>query len=561
MSIRTFCLATIAIVMASALAGCDDDDHRGPASTSTPTASSTATTVPTNTPTATSAASATQTMTATRVATATIVPSASPTLTATQLPSSTPLPTASATVSATPTEPPLPPTATATVRALPAGLSVAFAKRDISPNATVAPPNGSVFLGGYGLGPTRRSTGVLAPIYVRAMVIADGERAVAFAETDTQGMFAAYQQARFGAVGLVDMALEVERITGGTIAHQNVIIGSDHSHAGPDAIGVWGGLRPPYYRYIHDQVVGAILDAFNQLEPAQLRLSTVDATELMTSQFHAPPNDQIDGEMRVLAATNPDDPQDIRGLMVNWATHSTVMGEGNTLVSGDWPAATATKLEQQLGVDSVLIMLADCGRTQPRDGNFSGADDYETLDNYSNAVVARVNEALTTLQAADTGSIAAAQLFVRERYTNPLLPYPILASLVHRDLSPPWGNVDVVGTLVSAIRVGNLLFTGVPGEGYPEIQFRVEENVPAQEHFIFGLANDQLGYLIAPQEGYEQVKAAAPGNDNALFNVSPEIGDHVMCKLLKASREIGFTLPDDPDKCAAWADENNALPY
>ena len=46
--------------------------------------------------------------------------------------------------------------------------------------------------------------------------------------------------------------------------------------------------------------------------------------------------------------------------------------------------------------------------------------------------------------------------------------------------------------------------------------------------FTFGLANDQLGYLIAPAEGYPQVAAAAPDNDNALFNVSPALGDHVI---------------------------------
>jgi len=85
--------------------------------------------------------------------------------------------------------------------------------------------------------------------------------------------------------------------------------------------------------------------------------------------------------------------------------------------------------------------------------------------------------------------------------------------------------------------------------------------VPAQEHFVFGLANDQLGYLIAPEEGYPDILAAAPENDNAVFNVSPAIGDHVMCTLFKGARDTGWTLPEDPAKCARWVDEDNTLPF
>ena len=44
------------------------------------------------------------------------------------------------------------------------GLLVGSAKRDITPTEATAPPDGQVFRGGYGLGPVRRSTGVLASI-------------------------------------------------------------------------------------------------------------------------------------------------------------------------------------------------------------------------------------------------------------------------------------------------------------------------------------------------------------------------------------------------------------
>src|SRR5215510_9118031 len=70
-------------------------------------------------------------------------------------------------------------------------LLVGAAKRDITPSLATAPPDGQVYLGGYGLGPVRRSTGVLAPIFVRAFVVSNGTDIVAFVENETQGAFAA----------------------------------------------------------------------------------------------------------------------------------------------------------------------------------------------------------------------------------------------------------------------------------------------------------------------------------------------------------------------------------
>src|SRR5215470_9552460 len=139
-------------------------------------------------------------------------------------------------------------------------LLVGTAQRPITPTTPV-------YLGGYGLGPERRSTGVLAPIHVRAMVISDGQRTVAFAENETQGAFAAYKR---GAYGLIDIEAAVAQATGGQIPRENVIVGSDHSHSGPDTTGIWGGLPADYWAYLKDQTVAVIVDAFNARQPAAL---------------------------------------------------------------------------------------------------------------------------------------------------------------------------------------------------------------------------------------------------------------------------------------------------
>ena len=74
---------------------------------------------------------------------------------------------------------------------------VGTAKRGITPTDGNAPPDGQVYLGGYGAGPVRKSTGILAPIFVRAFVVSNGTDVVAFAENETQGSFASYKSGPF----------------------------------------------------------------------------------------------------------------------------------------------------------------------------------------------------------------------------------------------------------------------------------------------------------------------------------------------------------------------------
>ena len=429
---------------------------------------------------------------------------------------------------------------------------VGVAKRNITPSMPV-------FLGGYGEPNERRlSTGVLAPIFVRALVISDGRQSIAIVQSDTQGAFAAYKR---GAFGLADVAREVERETGGAIPRTHVIVSSAHTHSGPDTTGVWRGLRNEYLEFLEEHTIGVIVDAFRALRPAHLWTGTADATELLRSQFSEPPNDRVSGELRVLIAVDAQDRQRYRAVLINFAAHATVMGPSNTLISGDWPEAVAVMAEDVLPTDMAVVMIADCGRTQPNRDGTDGQSEPEKLSAYTTAVTSRVVDATRNLTPVHDADVTAAQLFLRERYANPIYPVDLLKGVIDRADTPPWLDGDFVGTVVSAARVGDVLFTGVPGEAYPGILSELQGRVPAHRHFIFGLANDQLGYLIAPQENYQQVFDAQQDNDNAAFNVSPAIGDHVMCTLLAAARTVGFTLPPDPDRCIPYVNENHALPF
>jgi hypothetical protein len=480
-------------------------------------------------------------------------------------------------------------------------------KRTLNPTLESAPPDGQVFLGGFDLGATRRSGGVLGSgASVRAFVIDNGQEAIALVESDNQGTFAAYQMDR-GAVGTIDIAKAVEALRPGLKA-DHIVIASDHSHAGQDLIGVWGGVPNEYLEYVKAQTVAAIVEAYDRREPASLLVGSVggitagDRSAILNSQFDDSsctpdptpedaghtrlpctepgdfPNwDLVDASVRVLRAVRGDG--STIATFVNFAAHSTVMGSGNRLISADWPGPTAEKIESALGGTAAVVPGTN-GRTQPDRG---GGTDPEKLDAYSSTVSSLVLQAAVNAVPVTGTEVRAKKRLIFEVADNAGLlaltfaggagcaVTPELCIPIMRANTPPWVTGDAIGTVVSALRVGDVLFTGTPGEPYPEIAFGIQDAVDAGlpgvadigHHFQFSLSDDQIGYLIAPTEGvpFAAEKTALTGNDNFLFNVAATVGDHVMCSAIDLAADLG--LPADPlhdPRCIAWASEPDINP-
>ena len=272
---------------------------------------------------------------------------------------------------------------------------------------------------------------------------------------------------------------------------------------------------------------------------------------------------QKDSWVRVLQARDATT-NDVITTVMSYAAHST-LGGGNG-VAGDWPQYLSDALTAAYGGTGIAFEGTN-GRIQPCRPrcSFTNASTpgYGLADRkaaYTTMLMYHVGKALTGAPSV-SGPVAASKTFIRQEATNPFL----LALLLHgetigapiqRSRHAPWLVGNTIGTIVSAIRIGDLLVSGSPGEPYPNIAAGVVEatNVPAPRHWTLALADDQLGYLIAPIEAWPAVAAQIAVNDNSIFNVSPTIGDHVMCAQIRMARAVGFdyqpTLGDP--RCLVW---------
>jgi hypothetical protein len=457
---------------------------------------------------------------------------------------------------------------------------VGASNRDIS-------PTGTINIGGFGLGDGRLfpeavlgrgSVGATKKerIRTRAVVFDDGRNSIAVASIETQGMFAAYANGPFG---LLDMAARVAARNPGLPA-DHIVIAADHTHSGPDTIGAWGGVSPAYLQLIADRTVEAIEQAYREREFADVRVGSSDASDLIYNQSCSEAlnegRDAVytgpelcatpgkDGALRVVQATAPSSGPVM--TFVGYSAHATAGGGDG--VHGDWPQFVSDAMAAQYGglgqamagaMGSVQPCRPVCAFTSKSTPGWGIKDRKPAIvADY----MAHVDDALRHARPV-SGPVAAAQTFIRE----PILGGPVLALYVGgslagaklmRNAAPPWSVATTVRTVTSALRVGGVVFAGLPGEGYHAIGQGIRDATSGEQEVIpIGLANDQLGYLIAPASYFAVIAAEAAINDNILFNVSPTIGDHVMCSDIGLVARLGFAVTP-PATCAPY-DATDAL--
>jgi hypothetical protein len=493
---------------------------------------------------------------------------------------------------------------------------VGAAVESINPTAAMIATK-QVYLGGYGLSSGtvggvvpvmdgRYATGILADgVHSRALAVSDFKKAIVLAQIETQGVYAAYKNGPYGIEDIrkdAAAAIAKARPAGAKLGPGQIMVDSDHTHAGPDTAGVWGGVPSDYLQLIHDRTVSAIVKAYLAMTPAHLSYGTAkggvagkDPDALITNQFsNDPANQAMDDELRVLQA------KDVRtGKVIvtylNWSAHPTVLGGSNTLVSADYVGPLSEMLASFGGVG--FSQVGTLGRSQPTDRGCpdkslkDAAASTCALKEYAGRVFNRVRTALAAAKPLTGPPVVDLHSYLIE---DPVTNAPIFAlsnggfaagAPILRQTTPPWFTANVVGTTTYSGRLGDVLISGSPGEPYPQIPLTVRAAVPGMKGYIsLGTAGDFLGYLIAPApEAYPEpirrsllsgdpppdgdtcsgipspIGCPSPiDNDTYFFNPSFTIGERIICSLLRGAGDVtgkGTSLRDARSMCGLFAND------
>jgi len=394
-------------------------------------------------------------------------------------------------------------------------LLVGAATVDLTPYDKAAA--GDVYIAGFG--PGRTSEGVLDPVTGRVLYVDDGKQWVVLAWLDFVGLL--NDEVR-GIRGLV------------TRDHpERVIVGSTHNHEGPDTMGYWGpgvllpiasGKDPEYMTWMRGQVADAIARAVVGAKPARLRFGTATVEEGVSANLWFPDDpSRKDDQMTVLAAEDLDGKR--IATLVNYACHAEALFENNKRLSADFPGRLYRELETY-HPDSVPIFVPGAigGMVIPYPNRWDKRDEFDDFT-LRLGFIDRVGDILA--QTAE-GALAEG--------SDPIGPQGVTLGHETREIWLALDNTifEVVTSLgivslgdrptqderfraeVHRVDLGPARILTVPGEIFPSLGFLYKRWLATPYPFVFGLATDELGYIMGAAEfedstyEYEQSMSVGP---------------------------------------------------
>jgi len=408
-----------------------------------------------------------------------------------------------------------------------------------------------VYSGGFGLSPP--ITTMHDPLEVRAVYISNGHHAVALAVVDAQAEFAAYQEGTDVGISAARQAAAQE--IGGGMQPSDIIVQSTHGHAAPTLEGIWGPVPPAYLKLVRDRTVQALVDAARASRPAHLQYGSVDAPYLdniTVAQTDSYSGWVQDGQLSILRALDARDGATIATFASVPVHGDIVNGAGLKLLSADYFGFARHALDAQVGGVSIvgpgtlgreespiqtngladsqwfagvvteLIDRATAGARWVTDDRLASTEQQLTIPGTNAALLALVAANhlpdATKQQIADTGGI-----------------YPI-----DRADTPPWLTGNLIGTPLTALRIGPLAYLSMPGEPFPEVRLTIAGAVHGASQVVgMSKGQDDLGYFYP---SFDYPFTAAYDSDHHIYNVAPQAGDQVIQGHLANLSALGFSV-------------------
>ncbi|HVW79485.1 MAG TPA: hypothetical protein VHB69_00900 [Mycobacteriales bacterium] len=375
-------------------------------------------------------------------------------------------------------------------------------------------PKVTVYSGGFGVSPPIKPGRVIGPpLSVRAMYISNGTTAVELALVDAQAEFAAYQEgpqygitaARTAAAREIDAAGSGPPISAG-----NIIIQATHSHSAPTLEGLWGPVPRAYLAAVTKAETKALVEAAAAAKPAYLEFGTANASALdlvTASQYDAFAGWADDPLLTVLRAVSPATGTTIATYVTVPAHPDIVDGARIRHLTTDYPGLVHAALQRQLG-GIAIVGPGTLGREETPVQATGIAEDHVFAANVLNLVdlaldrarpvmSSQLRAAQRMVQIPGTGALLLALVGAdnlpdpqKQQIENVLGQYP-----VDRADTPPYQSGLVVGTWVTALRVGGLAYLSMPGEPFPEVRHMLQRAAPGATVIALSKGQDDLGYF------------------------------------------------------------------
>ncbi|MDX2178733.1 MAG: hypothetical protein SFV18_04005 [Bryobacteraceae bacterium] len=398
-----------------------------------------------------------------------------------------------------------------------------------------------------GFGNNRVATGVHDDLYTRCLALKSGGEPVVICAVDSIGLF-------------LD---DVQKIRAG-VPKAKVIVAATHSHQTPDTMGLWGpregvsGIDEAYNALVVTRTIEAANAALKSMRRARATLATTHPPELDSFIDDDRPPIVHDADLIVLRLTR-NNGQGIATL-INWANHPEALGSRNTLLTADFPWALCRDTESRLGGVTLFVNGALGGMQSPlgakvrdpRYNDFAPPNSFRFAEVIGSRVADIAIDAITNSPAVKLDRIEYREETVKIPVTNEGFKAAAKIDLYRgRKAFGADGTTSTVVGLLRATRRGKpvLEAAAIPGEAYPEltaggaekypeadfpdapVEVPVKKQMTAPHRMVFGIANDEIGYIVPKAEWDEKppyLKGSAKRWYGEINAVGPDAGPMIV---------------------------------
>ena len=407
---------------------------------------------------------------------------------------------------------------------------------------------GKVYIAGFGH--NRIATGVHDDLYVRCLALEADRQAVVFCSVDIIGLF-------------YDDVLKIrERAKTQAPEISHLVVASTHVHEGPDTLGLWGpdplhtGIDENYLDRLDSQIAVTAVKAERSMQPARIELARDDHPLLRMLQAVERPPIIKDPYLFVMRLTTASAGAPIATL-VNWSDHPETLGAEDTEITADYPYWLCRYVEDRLGgtaiffngsIGKVSTLGNQVAMPDPVSGQIAPDYTWKKAELLGTMLGQLAERALNSSESSPVSSISirksrlfaplqndhfraaeAAGVFSGRKplYTDGKLDGSTVEKEVAdagrvrlatgRELQTETDYVQlrnsdrivaeivtVPGEIYPELTNGGI--TRYPGADYPDAAFEpiLRVHLKSRYQFIFGLGNDELGYLIPKAEWDDQ---------------------------------------------------------
>ncbi len=401
---------------------------------------------------------------------------------------------------------------------------------------------------GYGI------TGVLDPLYSRAVALSVGGKTIVAVAVDCVGL----------ASGTVnDIKREMKKNP--LLSEVEITVSATHTHAGIDTMGLWGkvaedGKSPDFMEAVKASAVAAAVAAASDMREGSLYFSKASVKELLYDSRMPKAYDENVYQIRF-------EPSDGGAgfRIINLGAHAEALRSENTLASPDYPAHTGKYIFEKTGDEYIYFAGALGGliyTKMQKDANGVELAPTENVKKTGERIGAALLSVTEERKLSPTLSFATVSVTLPIE-NNTFVALRALGVLENEFVYNGAGKLGVSAkSRLSLLRIGEVTAALVPGELFPELAYGLpeftefypvngrvknpktfKEILNTDEFLVFGLTDDEIGYIVPPNdfllhESSPYLEEARDGYGRNHYEETNSLSPHTAGLIAKALEEL-----------------------